>query len=68
MIFVVLPVAVRVGCTTRFIVKAALPIFFTTTLEKFEPRNSEKSSWVYTEIVLLSVQPIRRHLRESQRA
>ena len=44
MIFVVLPVAVRVGFTTRFIVRAALTKFFTTTLEKFEPGNSEKSS------------------------
>ena len=44
MISVVLPVAVRVGCTTRFIVRAALLIFFTATLEKFEPGNSEKSS------------------------
>ena len=46
MIFVVLPVAVRVGFTTRFIVRAALAIFFTTTLEKSEPGNMHIYSYV----------------------
>ena len=46
MISIVLIVAARVGCTTRFIVRAALAIFFTTTLEKFEPGNLHIYSYV----------------------
>ena len=51
MILVVLTVVVRVGCTTRFIVRAALA-FFSTTLERSVPRNSYIYSHVTENIIV----------------